>query len=109
MKRAIIIIITLLVIILIGFMGRTRIIDSTYLTFDALQNRKGTIIVEKCIGIVTDFSKNGELVNGNIEYSYISYKNVRKAKPDDIIITYFVYNPFNNVEDDILFRLDFII
>jgi hypothetical protein len=110
MKRNAIIKILLIALTIIGFMLlRVRVIDSTYLTFNTLQHRKGTIIVEKCIGVVTDFNKNGELYNGIPEYNYISYKNVRKANVNDVIVTYFVYNPFNNVEDDILFRLDFIL
>jgi hypothetical protein len=108
LKRDTVIGITLIVIaFIILAICKTRIIDSTYLTFDILRSRKGTVIVEKCIGTVTDFDKNGELFNGDPEYNYISYRGVRNAKVNDIFITYFVYNPFNNIEDDILLRFDF--
>lgn len=107
MKRNTTIGIILIIIALLCFVfAKTKIIDSTYLTFDMLQSRKGTILVEKCIGIVTDFDKNGEVLNGLGEFNYISYKKVRKANINDVYITYFVYNPLNNIEDDILFRLD---
>lgn len=97
-----------LIIILIGFIiARTQIIDSAYLTFDRIQSRKGTVLIEKCIGIVTDSEGNGQVLNADNEFNYISYKKVRKANENDIIVTYFVYNPLNNIEDDILFRFDF--
>lgn len=108
MKRSTIIGIIFIIIALICFVvAKTQIIDSAYLTFDRLNNRKGTIIVEKCIGIITDFDKNGQLLNGTDEFEYISYKNVRNANINNVYLTYFVYNPFNNIEDDIMFRLDF--
>ena len=110
MKRSTIIGIALIIFAFACFtIAKTQIVDSTHLTITRLQNRKGNIVVEKCIGTVTDFDKNGELFNGNPEFNYISYSNVRKAHINDIIITYFVYNPFNNIEDDIMFRLDFIL
>ena len=87
-----------------------RIIDSDDLTMEMLQNRKGTIIIEKCIGIVNDKEGNGKLLNcSNPEYFYISYKSVPKVDVGDVILTYFVYNPDNNIEDDITERFDFII
>ena len=87
-----------------------RIIDSADLTMEMLQNRKGTIIIEKTIGIVNDKDGNGKVLNcENPEYFYISYKSVPKADVGDVILTYFVYNPDNNIEDDIMERFDFII
>lgn len=87
-----------------------RIYDSDDLTMEMLQNRKGTIIIEKCIGVVNDKEGNGKLLNcSNPEYFYISYKSVPKATTGDVILTYFVYNPDNNIEDDIMERFDFII
>ena len=109
MKRAISITI-LIILILTGFtISRTQIIYSSKLTIADLQNRKGNIIIEKCIGTVTDLNGNGEVLNcTNPDYSYISYSNT-KANIGDIVLTYFVYNPVNNVEDDIIFRFDFIL
>lgn len=42
--------------------------DSSELTEDILANRQGKLIIEKCIGTVTDDEKNGSLEDG----SYIS-------------------------------------
>ena len=86
-----------------------EIIDSSDLTIEMLRNRNGKIIIEKCIGVVTDNNGNGKLMNGDPEYNYISYKGVENIDFGDVILTYFVYNPDNNVEDDILHRFDFII
>lgn len=95
---------------LVDEMEIIQIYDSEDLTFEMLQNRKGKIIIEKCIGIVTDDKGNGKLLNcKNPEYNYISYKCVPKANFGDVILTYFVYNPDNNIEDDIMERFDFII
>jgi hypothetical protein len=87
-----------------------QIYDSANLTFEMLQNRKGKIIIEKVIGIMTDDNGNGRVLNcKNPEYDYISYKTVENAHIGDVIATYFVYNPDNNIEDDIIERFDLII
>ena len=41
--------------------------------------------------------------------NYISYKRVDGAKEGDKILTYYIYNPFTNEQDDVLTRMDFII
>ena len=105
MKRKIIYI-TLLALITIAI-TRTQIIDSAKLTLEALEHRNGKILIEKCVGIVTDSDKNGKVLNADSEYNYISYKYAHNVRENDIVVTYFVYNPFNNTEDDILFRFDF--
>lgn len=95
---------------LVDEMETIKIYDSADLTMEMLQNRNGNIIIEKCIGVVTDEDKNGKLLNcANPEYYYISYKSVENANVGDVILTYFVYNPDNNIEDDILYRFDSII
>lgn len=87
-----------------------QVYDSADLTFEMLQNRKGKIIIEKCIGMVTDDKGNGRLLNcKNPDYNYISYKSVENANIGDVIATYFVYNPDTNIEDDIIERFDLII
>ncbi len=87
-----------------------RIIDSADLTMEMLQNRKGTIIIEKTIGVVNDKEGNGKVLNcANPDYDYIGYRSVPNADIGDVILTYFVYNPDNNIEDDIMERFDFII
>lgn len=95
---------------LVDEMELIQIYDSADLTMEMLQHRNGKIIIEKCIGIVTDDNGNGKLLNcRNPEYYYISYKSVKNANFGDVIVTYFVYNPDNNIEDDIIERFDFII
>lgn len=45
-----------------------QLYDSSELTEDILANRQGKLIIEKCVGEVTDDEKNGSLEDG----SYIS-------------------------------------
>lgn len=90
--------------------NKIQIIDSADLTMEDLQNRNGNIIIEKCIGTLLDADGNGKVLNyADPDYYYISYKSVANANIGDIIMTYFIYNPDNNIEDDILFRIDYII
>lgn len=87
-----------------------QIVDSSDLAMDALKNRKGKIIIEQCIGIVTSRKGDGKILNGNdLEYDYINYSCVEDVNVGDIILTYFVYNPDNNVPDDIIYRADYVI
>ena len=87
-----------------------KIYDSSELTEEILTNRNGKIIIEKVIGKVTIYKLDGTIVNASTDYgTYISYKRVDRAKENDIIVTYFIYSPFSNAEDDVLTRLDFII
>lgn len=83
-----------------------------------MENRNGKIIVEKIIGEVTDNELNGKILNaGNKQENYtnksdslyINYERVNGAKVGDKIVTYFIYNPFTNAQDDVLTRMDFII
>lgn len=108
MKRNVILTI-FLTLLMLTFLAitRTQIINSAQLTIETLENRNGIILIEKCVGIVTDSEKNGKVFNADSEYNYISYKYVHNVRENDIVVTYFVYNPFNNTEDDILFRFDF--
>ena len=80
-----------------------QVYDSSELTEDILANRQGKLIIEKCIGTVTDDEKNGSLEDG----SYISYENVDCVK-GDTIITYLIYNPDTNYTDDVIDRFDFV-
>ena len=77
--------------------------DSSELTEDILANRQGKLIIEKCVGTVTDDEKNGNLEDG----SYISYADVDCAK-GDTITTYLIYNPETNYTDDVIKRFDFV-
>jgi hypothetical protein len=84
--------------------------DTSELTEETLTNRNGKIIIEKVIGKVTNYKLDGTILNGNANNgTYINYKRVEGAKTGDKIVTYFIYNPFTNIPDDVLTRLDFVI
>lgn len=81
-----------------------QLYDSSELTEDILANRQGKLIIEKCIGTVTDDEKNGSLEDG----SYISYTDVDDCTKGDTVITYLIYNPDTNYTDDVVNRFDFV-
>ena len=65
--------------------------------------------IERIIGKVTDNEKNGTVLNPPVDGGYyISYASVDDAEIGDTIITYCVYNPFSNYDDDVIERWDFI-
>lgn len=80
-----------------------QLYDSSELTEDILANRQGKLIIEKCVGTVTDDEKNGSLEDG----SYISYESVNCTK-GDTIVTYLIYNPETNYTDDVIERFDYV-
>lgn len=95
-----------------------EIYDTSELTPEIMKNRNGKIVVEKIIGEVTDYQLNGRILNCDIDEGgytnkdggkYINYERVEHARKGDKIVTYFIYNPFTNAQDDVLTRLDFII
>lgn len=95
-----------------------EIYDTSELTPQIMANRKGKIIVEKIIGKVTSHNLDGKILNCDTDNggytnkdggNYISYERVDGAKEGDKILTYYIYNPFNNEQDDVLTRMDFII
>lgn len=95
-----------------------NIYDTDDLTPEIMANRNGKIIVEKIVGKVTNDKLDGEILNCNTEDggytnkdggNYINYERVEGAKKGDKILTYYIYNPFTNEQDDVLTRLDFII
>lgn len=59
---------------------------------------------EFTVGRVLDNSGNGKEYNGEPYYNYIHYDGYNE---NDIILTYFLYNPLNAYEDDIVVRKDF--
>ena len=77
---------------------------------DEYWNHKGTVFVERLIGKVIDDNGNGKVLNTAeiTEYDYINYSTC-KANKGDIIVTYCLYNPESNGEDDIIARWDYII
>lgn len=86
-----------------------EIYETTELTEEMLSHRDGKIIIEKVVGKVTNCNLDGKILNCYNKGSYISYKLVDGAKQGDRVLTYFIYNPFTNVHDDVVIRLDFII
>ncbi len=95
-----------------------QIYDTNDLTPQIMANRNGKIIIEKIVGNVTNDELDGEILNCNTEDggytnkdggNYISYERVEDAKKGDKILTYYIYNPFTNEQDDVMTRLDFII
>lgn len=79
---------------------------------EILENRKGKIIVEIVDGIVLDDDGNGQgiLSGGNNENGgyYIKYDTQRFSKGDKVQ-SVFIYNPDNNLMDDIVYRSDSLI
>ena len=89
---------------------KTEIYNTNELSTETLTNRNGKIIIEKVIGKATNDNLDGKILNCiDEEHDYISYKNVAGVKKNDTVLTYFIYNPSNNVEDDVLIRINFII
>ena len=95
-----------------------EIYDTSELTPQVMANRNGKIIVEKIIGEVTNQNLDGKILNCDTDNggytnkdggNYISYERVDGAKQGDKIVTYYIYNPFTNVQDDVMTRMDFII
>lgn len=84
------------------------IVNSCDLTIEELQSRNGKLIIEVVIGQVDNFVTGAGHVLDNPDF-YISYKGVEGISNGNIICTYFIYNPENNYEDDIMYRYDYII
>lgn len=90
--------------------SKIQIIDSSNLSGEILRNRNGNIIIEECIGVVTNAEGDGKILNCyDSEYNYISYKGIDKANVGDKILTYLIYNPETDYIDDIIYRFDYII
>lgn len=95
-----------------------EIYDTSELTPQIMADRNGKIIVEKIIGEVTSHKLDGKILNCDTDNggytnkdggNYINYERVDGAKEGDKILTYYIYNPFTNEQDDVLTRMDFII
>ena len=90
-----------------------KVIDCNDLTEKMLTHRSSKkrhiMYIERIIGTVTDNKKNGKILNPPVDGGYyISYASVKGARKGDTIITYCVYNPFSNYDDDVIERWDFI-
>lgn len=88
-----------------------KVIDCNDLTEEMLTTRAdhNVMYIERIIGKVTDNAKNGTVLNPPEDGGYyISYASVKGARKGDLIITYCVYNPYTNYDDDVIERWDFI-
>ena len=88
-----------------------KVIDCNDLTEEMLITRAdhNVMYIERIYGIVTDNEKNGKVLNPPDDGGYyISYASVADAEIGDIIVTYCVYNPYSNYDDDVIERWDFI-
>ncbi len=91
-------------------LGIIEVYDSSELTLEDLQNRNGKIIIEKIIGVVETSKGDGKVLNcTDPDCYYINYSSVENISIGDVILTYCIYNPDTNYEDDILKRFDYII
>ena len=90
-----------------------KLYDASELSAEILENRNGMVIVERCIGFVTDKTTgDGKVLNAyDKDYDYISYRSVTDQKYYDgtVFISYMIYNPENNYIDDITERYDFVL
>ncbi|MFQ7494916.1 hypothetical protein [Faecalibacillus intestinalis] len=89
----------------------TKVIDCNDLTEEMLTTRAdhNIMYIERIVGCVTDNEKNGKVLNPPEDGGYyISYTSVADARKGDTIITYCVYNPYSNYDDDVIERWDFI-
>lgn len=88
-----------------------KVIDCNDLTEEMLTSRKehNIMYIERIIGVVTDNNGNGKILNPPEDGGYyINYDRVEDARKGDLVITYCVYNPFSNYDDDVIERWDFI-
>ena len=99
--------------ILAGLAAHAFATDTLYLeprevTEELLTSRTpDTLIVEKMVGIVTNASGDGTIINArDPEYSYISYRGLG-FDPLDIVLTLDTYNPDTQYTDDVIVRQDF--
>ena len=89
------------------FKGKVKIVSEKKLTYKALMHRKGKVLyIERIHGTVVNKKLDGETTADE----YICYSRLKgKVKPGDEVVTYCIYNPFNNWIDDIDERYDIII
>lgn len=82
-----------------------------FTTYDQLpEDRNGQVYVVVDVGICTDSSGNGILIDSWVdpEYNYMSYREVTGVQPGDIVYTFDIMNPYSNYDDDIVYRFDVI-
>lgn len=93
---------------------RVFVYDMSEITDEVIEKRRGNLIIERCIGIVTDEeSGDGQVLNGADARYYISYRGGTcedlSLHDGTVVISYLVFNPYNNSIDDIMERYDFVL
>ena len=91
-----------------------HIYNSRNVTGEMLTNRTESdkIIVERVIAIITNKEREGDakVLNTNGDYTYISYYGTDlDYTTGTIMITYLMYNPETDYEDDIIERYDYVL
>lgn len=87
-----------------------RLYDASNLTADILEHRNGDVIVERCVGIVTDAETgDGMILNSDPDSYYISYSRVDGVKTGTVVVSYMVYSTTDNFIDGIEERYDYVI
>ena len=81
------------------------------LTLEILENRNGAVVIEMLISRIDSVETgDGTVLNtSDPVFNYISFREYLKthdANDGDIMLTYCVYNPDSNGEDDIIIRFD---
>ena len=91
-----------------------HIYDSRNVTGGMLANRTKSekIIIERVIAIITNRNREGDakVLNTNGDYNYISYYGTDlDYTTGTVMITYLMYNPETDYEDDIIERYDYVL
>ena len=106
------VILSILLVIILGALANIKVMDNSLLSFDELEQRNGKLYISRSVGIILNSEGDGKELNPlEPEKDYISYNkaiNELGGEPGNVVVTYFVYNPFSNYYDDIIARYDFI-
>lgn len=99
-------IISIIFSLLMLFNIHTAVIVDADAAINMIETRTAEeLVIVREVGTVV----NAESGEGNADGYYISYADVDfEIEDGDTITSYFVYNPFSNYEDDIIFRYDFL-
>ena len=84
--------------------------NSGDLAAEILENRNGKLIVERCVGIVTDAETgDGMILNSDPDSYYISYSRMDGVKNGTVVVSYMVYSTTDNFIDGIEERFDYVV
>jgi len=89
-----------------------KIYEPDELDYNTIINRKNsdTILIERLVGIANNHGSGRILNTNDTEYNYISYRGSNlDITENTVLVTYCVYNPDTNYDDDIIERYDYIL